>query len=98
MYPASGCQGTEAVDLALPLPSGGTNAPCQLDTDAAHVSFEGAVVKKVGGFVGGTVVSTVVWYLVEALGGGFMTAFIVSTIASGFGIYYGVKIARRYEA
>ena len=54
--------------------------------------------KKVGGFVGGTVMSTVVWYLVEALGGGFMTAFIVSTIASGFGIYYGVKIARRYEA
>ena len=51
---------------------------------------------KLGGFVGGTVVSTVVWYLVEALGGGFMSAFIVSTIASGFGIYYGVKIARRY--
>lgn len=51
---------------------------------------------KLGAFVGGTVVSTVVWYLVEALGGGFMTAFIVSTIASGFGIYYGVKIARKY--
>jgi hypothetical protein len=53
-------------------------------------------VVKLGGFVGGTVVSTLVWYLVEAVGGGFMTAFIVSTIASGFGIYYGVKIARRY--
>lgn len=51
---------------------------------------------KLGGFVGGTVVSTAVWYLVEALGGGFMSAFIVSTIASGFGIYYGVKIAKRY--
>jgi hypothetical protein len=52
--------------------------------------------KKLGGMVGGTVVSTVVWYAVEALGGGFMSAFIVSTIASGFGIYYGVKIAARY--
>ena len=54
--------------------------------------------KKVGAFVGGTVVSTVVWYLVEALGGSFFTALIVSTLASGFGIYYGVKIARRYES
>src|ERR1035437_6005349 len=98
MYPASGCRGTDAVDLALPLPSSGRDGPCQLDTDAAHVSFEGAVVEKVGGLVGGAVVSTVVWYLVEALGGGFMSAFIVSTIASGFGIYYGVKIAKRYEA
>jgi hypothetical protein len=53
-------------------------------------------VVKLGGFVGGTAVSTVVWYLVKALGGGFMSAFIVSTIASGFGIYYGVKIAKRY--
>jgi hypothetical protein len=53
-------------------------------------------VKKLGAFVGGTVVSTVVWYLVEFLGGGFMSAFIISTIASGFGIYYGVKIAKRY--
>ena len=51
---------------------------------------------KLGGFVGGTVVSTIVWYLVEAMGGGFMTAFFVSTIAGGFGMYYGVKIARRY--
>jgi hypothetical protein len=54
-------------------------------------------VKKVGAFVGGFVVSTVVWYLVEALGGSFFSAFIISTIAGGFGVYYGVKIARRYE-
>jgi hypothetical protein len=53
-------------------------------------------VVKLGGFVGGTVVSTVVWYLVEAIGGGFMSAFIVSTIAGGFGAYYGVKFAKRY--
>lgn len=61
---------------------------------ASHA--KGAAVVKLGGLIGGTVVSTVVWYLVEALGGGFMSAFIVSTIASGFGIYYGVKIAKRY--
>ncbi len=53
--------------------------------------------KKVGGFVGGTVVSYAVWILVEKLGGSFFTAFIISTLASGFGIYYGVKIAKRYD-
>ncbi|MFI5231388.1 MAG: hypothetical protein ACHQSE_02630 [Gemmatimonadales bacterium] len=61
-----------------------------------HLLRQGAVVVKLGGFVGGTVVSTVAWYLVEAIGGGFMSAFLVSTIAGGFGIYYGVKIAKRY--
>lgn len=75
----------------------GRIAPGALDTrGGAHLLTQGAVVVKLGGFVGGTVVSTLVWYLVEAMGGGFMIAFIVSTIASGFGIYYGVKIARRY--
>ena len=61
--------------------------------------FEGAVLslRKVGGFVGGFVVSTAVWYLVAALGGSFFTSFIISTIAYGPGIYYGVKIAKRYE-
>ena len=54
--------------------------------------------KKIGGFVGGTVTSIVVGYIVTALGGSFFTAFIISTIAYGPGIYYGVKIARRYEA
>jgi hypothetical protein len=75
----------------------GRIAPGALDNRGGpYLLTKGAVVVKLGGFVGGTVVSTLVWYLVEAIGGGFMTAFIVSTIASGFGIYYGVKIARRY--
>jgi hypothetical protein len=47
-----------------------------------------------GGFIGATIVGYAAWYLVAGLG--FMTAFIVSTIASGFGMYYGVKLARRY--
>ena len=50
---------------------------------------------KLGGLVGATVVGYVAWYAVD--GFGFMTAFIVSTIASGFGMYYGVKIARKYS-
>jgi hypothetical protein len=55
---------------------------------------QGDAVVKLGGFVGATVVGYIAWYAVD--GFGFMTAFIVSTIASGFGMYYGVKIARRY--
>lgn len=75
----------------------GRNAPSELDNRVGAYSLtKGALVVKLGGFVGGTVVSTVVWYLVEAVGGGFMSAFIVSTIAGGFGIYYGVKVAKRY--
>jgi hypothetical protein len=53
--------------------------------------------RSVGGFVGGTVVSVVVGYIASALGASFFTAFIISTIAYGPGIYYGVKIAKRYE-
>lgn len=49
---------------------------------------------KLGGFVGATLAGYVGWYLVVRFG--YMTAFIVSTIASGFGMYYGAKIARRY--
>jgi hypothetical protein len=82
---------------SLPGRASGRNAPGALDKrGGTHLFAKGAVVVKLGGFVGGTVVSTIVWYLVEAIGGGFMSAFIVSTIAGGFGMYYGVKIARRY--
>lgn len=49
---------------------------------------------KLGGFIGATVAGYAAWYLVD--GFGFMTAFIVSTIASGVGMYYGAKIAKRY--
>ena len=66
---------------------------------SAQLVSQGAALslRKVGGFVGGTVTSVVVGYIVTALGGSFFTAFIVSTIAYGPGIYYGVKIAKRYE-
>lgn len=45
--------------------------------------------KKLFGFLGATIASTIGWYAAVKLG--FMTAFIVSTIAGGFGLYYGVK-------
>ena len=50
---------------------------------------------KLFGFIGGTVASYIGWYLGELVGGGFMTQFILSTIAGGFGLYYGVKYARQ---
>ena len=53
--------------------------------------------KKLFGFLGATLASYAGWALGEAFGGGFMTCFILSTIAGGFGLYYGVKFAKRYE-
>jgi hypothetical protein len=55
---------------------------------------KGAVVVKLGAFVGATVAGYVGWYAVARFG--LMTEFIVSTIASGFGMYYGAKIAKKY--
>ena len=52
--------------------------------------------KKLFGFIGGTAASYVGWYLASLIpGAGFMTEFIVSTIAWGFGAYYSVKWARQ---
>ena len=45
--------------------------------------------KKLFGVLGSTAASFIGWY--AAVKFGFMTAFIVSTIAGGFGLYYGVK-------
>lgn len=51
--------------------------------------------KKLCGTLGTFVGSTVGWYATAKFG--FMTAFIVSTIAGGVGLYYGIKFARQYE-
>jgi hypothetical protein len=45
--------------------------------------------KKLFGFLGTTIASTAGWYAAAKFG--FMTAFVVSTIAGGFGLYYGIK-------
>ena len=53
--------------------------------------------KKLLGFVGTTVASYAGWYAASLIpGAGFMTEFIVSTIAGGFGLYYGIKYAREH--
>lgn len=45
--------------------------------------------KKLFGLFGSAIGSTIGWYATAKIG--FMTAFIVSTIAGGVGLYYGVK-------
>src|ERR1019366_4069979 len=50
------------------------------------------IMKKLVGFIGSTIGGYAGWYL-GALVGGFMTSFMVSMVGTGFGIYYGVKIA-----
>ncbi len=47
--------------------------------------------KKLLGFLGSAIGSTLGWYIAAKFG--FMTAFFVSTIAGGVGLYYGVKVA-----
>ena len=53
--------------------------------------------KRLLAFVGATITGYIGWYLGELVGGGIMTCFFLSTIAGGFGLYYGAKFARRYE-
>ncbi len=52
--------------------------------------------KKLGSFLGATVAGYAGWWLAESLGFDFLVAFIVSTIASGVGMYYGKKLAEEY--
>lgn len=46
------------------------------------------------GFVGATVLGAGGWWIGEQVG--FMTAFVLSTVASGVGLYAGRRIARDY--
>lgn len=50
--------------------------------------------KKLVGFIGATVVGYAGWYLGAPFG--FMTAFIVSIIGSGLGIYLAHRILDHY--
>ena len=50
--------------------------------------------KKLFGFIGATAASYVGWWLGEVVGGGIMTQYMLSTIAGGFGLYYGIKFAK----
>ncbi|MEO5511150.1 MAG: hypothetical protein ABIV28_08610 [Longimicrobiales bacterium] len=45
------------------------------------------------GGIGATVAGWIGWYLAAPFG--MVTAFLVSTVASGFGMYYAARWARR---
>jgi hypothetical protein len=51
--------------------------------------------KKIGGVIGATVAGLVVGAATGRLG--FVTSFMLSTVASGFGLYYGRQFFGRYE-
>lgn len=51
--------------------------------------------KKMAGFIGGTIGGYVGWYLGDHWG--MMTAFVLSMIGTGIGMYYAVKFVREYE-
>ena len=50
---------------------------------------------KLSSFICATVLGSIGWWLGERFG--FVTAFVLSMIGTGFGMYYGVKLARHYE-
>lgn len=50
--------------------------------------------KKLAGLVGATVGGYAGWWL--GAHAGIMTAFVVSMIGTGAGMYYGAKLAKRY--
>ncbi|NUO63050.1 MAG: hypothetical protein HOQ11_07575 [Gemmatimonadaceae bacterium] len=51
---------------------------------------------KLLGFIGATVGGAIGWWLGEQIGG-TMTAFVVSTIGTGAGIYYGRRIGTELQ-
>ncbi|HKH82494.1 MAG TPA: hypothetical protein VKA25_02290 [Gemmatimonadales bacterium] len=50
--------------------------------------------EKVLGFLGASAVGAAGWWAGERVG--FMTAFLLSTVGSGIGLYYGRRLAREY--
>lgn len=50
--------------------------------------------KKLFGSMGAFLGSSIGWYAAAKFG--FMTAFFVSTIAGGVGLYYGAKLASQW--
>jgi hypothetical protein len=52
-------------------------------------------VRKLFKFIGATIVSGIGWWLGAMVG--IMTAVILSAIGTGFGIYWGGKVADHYE-
>ncbi|MDA1081664.1 MAG: hypothetical protein O2973_08290 [Gemmatimonadetes bacterium] len=51
--------------------------------------------KKLFVFIATTVGSSLDWWLGAKIG--IMTGFVLMIVGTGFGIWYGVRLARRYE-
>ena len=72
----------------------GAPTPARLSPVPAQSSLlcHGGDVEKIITGIAGTITGSIGWWLASSFG--IMTAFIVSTIATGFGAYYGRKFAR----
>ena len=46
-------------------------------------------------FIGTTIGSSIGWWAGNKIG--FMSAFMLSIVGTGFGMYYGVRFAREHE-
>lgn len=51
--------------------------------------------KKLFVFIGTTIGSTIGWWLGDKAG--MMTAFMLSIVGTGFGMYYGIRAAQKYD-
>mgnify|MGYP001298658475 FL=1 len=56
--------------------------------------MENVLLEMLLGFLGATILGAVGWWIGEHVG--LMTAFIVSTVASGVGLYAGRRLVRDY--
>lgn len=53
------------------------------------------MLSKMLNFIGATIGGSLGWWAGERVG--FMTAFILSIIGTGIGIYFGHRVAKNYE-
>jgi hypothetical protein len=61
---------------------------------AWHPINEGQTVIRILGLIGATIGSAIGWWLGARIG--LMTAFFISTLGAGFGLYYGTRLARHW--
>jgi len=52
------------------------------------------VMKRLLGLIGATIGSAAGWWIGSKIG--FMTAFMVSTVCTGLGLYYTTRLANQY--
>ena len=55
---------------------------------------KGQTMTRLLGLIGATIGSAIGWWLGARVG--LMTAFLISTLGTGFGLYYGTRLARHW--